>query len=255
MVDLSWEKSIARLLVHEGGYTNHPKDPGGPTNFGITLIDFRLYIDPKGTADDVRRMTKAQAINIYKLKYWNAMRCDMLPAGVEDAIFDYGVNSGIARAGRVLRRCLKMPDGNGRIDASVVTASFAVDDEMLVSAICDERMRFLRGLKTWPTFGRGWGTRVAEVRAYDLAIAHGTPAIIPSASIIVQSAGKGKVVVNKKAREGTTITIATAAATAAHATGYNWPELIPIAVIAGGIIGTGIYLFRQHAEHKQLAPA
>ena len=98
----SYEAALARLLAHEGGYSNHPSDPGGPTNFGITIVDYRKYVKPGATAADVKAMTLDEAKKIYRAKYWDAQRCDELPAGVDYAVFDYGVNSGIGR-----RSCLR----------------------------------------------------------------------------------------------------------------------------------------------------
>ena len=82
------------MLEHEGGYTNHPSDPGGPTNFGITIHDYRRFIEANGTALDVKNMKRADAAKIYRARYWDALRCDELPAGLDYAVFDYGVNSG-----------------------------------------------------------------------------------------------------------------------------------------------------------------
>lgn len=153
MSAVNYPESLRRLLVHEGGYTNDKADPGGPTNYGITIADYRMYVMPHATAADVKAMKLDDAKKIYKAKYWDAMRCDDLPSGVDYAMFDYGVNSGISRAVKVLA---KFP-GKSPTDT--------------VKAICDERLAFLKRLKTWPVFGAGWGRRIAEVRKYALALA------------------------------------------------------------------------------------
>jgi lysozyme family protein len=175
MAASSYDDALARLLVHEGGYTNHPADPGGPTNFGITIYDYRKYVKPDATAADVRAMKLSEAKGIYRAKYWDAQRCDELPAGVDYAVFDYGVNSGIGRSGKVLRRVLKIADNTGVIADTVIAAAHAADAKALIVAICDERLRFLQGLRTWGVFGAGWGRRVAEVRSVALAMAAGAP--------------------------------------------------------------------------------
>jgi lysozyme family protein len=95
MAASSYDTALARLLVHEGGYTNHPADPGGSTNFGITIYDYRKYVKSDATAADVKAMRLDEAKTIYKAKYRAAQRCDELPVGVDYAIFDFGVNSGI----------------------------------------------------------------------------------------------------------------------------------------------------------------
>lgn len=160
----NYAQALDELLRHEGGYTNNPHDPGGPTNFGITIYDYRKYINRAGTARDVRRMTVDQAKAIYRAKYWDAQRCDDLPSGVDYAIFDYGVNSGIGRSGRVLRHLLKLPPGT-TINSAVVAEAQKHKPAELVNQICDERLRFLQSLHTWPVFGRGWTRRVKECRA------------------------------------------------------------------------------------------
>lgn len=182
MVTSTYDAALARLLVHEGGYTNHPADPGGPTNFGITIFDYRKYVKPGATAADVRAMKLDDAKAIYRAKYWDAQRCDELPAGVDYAAFDYGVNSGIGRSGKVLRRVLRLPDSTSEVNDAVIAAARAADSKALIAAICDERLRFLQSLKTWPVFGAGWGRRVAEVRAAALTMATAAPAAPPPAS-------------------------------------------------------------------------
>jgi lysozyme family protein len=170
MTASSYDGALARLLVHEGGYSNHPSDPGGPTNFGITIFDYRKYVKPGATAADVRAMTVDEAKAIYRSKYWDAMRCDELQPGVDEAVFDYGVNSGVGRSAKVLRRCLHLPDTTSVIDANVIAAAQNADAPELIVAICAERLRFLQSLHTWPVFGQGWNARVAEVKASALAI-------------------------------------------------------------------------------------
>jgi lysozyme family protein len=149
----NYNDCLTRLLKDEGGYTNNPSDPGGPTNFGITLGDYRKYISPQGTAIDVRNMTVEQAKTIYKSKYWDALDCDNLPSGVDYSVFDYGVNSGLGRPKKALQR-FKTKTG---ID--------------LINAINDERLAFLQSLGTWPVFGKGWAKRVTGVRAHSIELA------------------------------------------------------------------------------------
>ena len=168
MAKSTYDEALSRLLAHEGGYTNHPSDPGGATNFGITIADYRRYVKADAVAADVKAMKVDEAKAIYRAKYWDAQRCDDLPAGVDYAIFDYGVNSGIGRSGKVVRRILGIADNSSVINTAVLTAAAARDPAALVVAICDERLAFLKALSTWPVFGKGWGRRVAEVKSYSL---------------------------------------------------------------------------------------
>src|SRR5436309_3777336 len=140
-----YAESIRRLLVSEGGYVNHPSDPGGPTNFGITLGDYRRYVKADATAADVRAMKVQEAKAIYRAKYWNVVCGDDLPAGVDYCVFDYAVNSGTGRAPKVLQRVLGI-SVSGRMDEATLATTRGRDARALIQAICDERMRFLRSL-------------------------------------------------------------------------------------------------------------
>jgi lysozyme family protein len=171
MTASSYDAALARLLAHEGGYTNDAADPGGPTNFGITIADYRRYVKSDATAADVRAMRVDEAKAIYRSRYWDAQRCNDLPAGIDNAVFDYGVNSGIGRSGKVLRRCLALPDDGSTVTDDVIAAARAANAAILIGAICDERLRFLQSLKTWSVFGKGWSARVAEVKAFSLQLA------------------------------------------------------------------------------------
>jgi lysozyme family protein len=182
----NFEEALRRLLAHEGGYTNHPSDPGGPTKFGITIADYRKYVKPASTAADVKAMSVADAKKIYRARYWDGQRCNDLPAGVDYAVFDYGVNSGIGRSGKVLRRLLRLPDTTHEVSDQVIATARRRDATALAAAICDERLRFLKSLKTWPVFGKGWGRRVAEVRATALAMAQRATAPPPQVAPVVQ---------------------------------------------------------------------
>ncbi len=149
----NYDACLARVLKDEGGYTNDPVDPGGPTNFGITIADYRKYINKAGVALDVKRMDLNDAKAIYKSKYWNALNCDNLSSGVDYTCFDYGVNSGLGRPRKALQR-FKSLKGT-----------------YLIDAINNERTAFLRALGTFPRFGKGWIRRVEGVRAFSKELA------------------------------------------------------------------------------------
>ncbi len=179
--------AIKQVLLSEGGYTNDADDPGGPTNWGITIYDARAYWRADATAADVRAMPIDVAQAIYKEKYWDAIDGDELPAGVDYAVFDYGVNSGISRAMKVLQRIIGTR-ADGHIGPKTMDAVKKAVPADVIAALCDERLSFLQSLHTWPVFGRGWGRRVREVRATALALAEevntaaameSTPAAIP----------------------------------------------------------------------------
>lgn len=177
------------VLVSEGGYTNDRRDPGGPTNWGITIYDARLYWKHNAQAEDVRNMPKAVAQMIYRKKYWNALDCDDLPSGLDYTVFDYGVNSGIARSGRVLRRCIGFAVNDWHVTSEVIAAVNKRDIKLLIGEINTERLKFLEGLSTWSHFGRGWAARVRSVRTASLQL-QDVGKTTPSVEIAYQ-VGKG----------------------------------------------------------------
>lgn len=178
MATANRDSAIKITLGYEGGYTNNPADPGGPTNFGITVADARRYWKNDATAADVRAMPISEAVDIYRQRYWAALCCDDLPAGVDYAVFDYGVNSGIGRSAKVLQRLVGVAQ-DGKIGAETVAATAKHDPAELVRAICDERLTFLQSLKAWDVFGKGWGARVAGVKTHAMAMAVTAPASLP----------------------------------------------------------------------------
>lgn len=250
MAASSYDAALARVLAHEGGYTNDPRDPGGPTNFGITIFDYRKYVKPNASAADVKAMTVKEAKAIYRGKYWDAQRADELPAGVDYAVFDYGVNSGIGRSGKVLRRCLELSDTSSAVSDAVIAAAKAADAKTLIVAICEERLRFLKGLRTWSVFGKGWGRRVAEVKKAALTMVQGSQA--PAASP-APAAGRAVVPLAKGAQQGSAGAIVVAGASAArqaHQVGHSAGFVAAIAV-ATAAAAIGAWLFWHWRQQRQ----
>lgn len=255
MTASSYDDALRRLLAHEGGYTNHPSDPGGPTNFGITIVDYRKYVKPDATAVDVRAMTLGEAKAIYRAKYWDAQRCSELPAGVDYAVFDYGVNSGIGRSGKVLRRVLKLPDDTSVVSGAVIAAARAADTKALVIAICDERLRFLQSLKTWPVFGAGWGRRVAEVKSVSLALAAGGPSPDLRSSY---AGGRAVVPIATRAQQSSAGAIAVAGAAGAqqaHQSGLGPVAIAAILVVTLALAAGGWLFWHWRQKRQQDRPA
>lgn len=237
------DKAIRYTLQYEGGYSNHPSDPGGPTNYGITIHDARKYWKPGATASDVRSMPKSVAINIYVSKYWNRMNCDSDPSGVDFVTFDYGVNSGPGRA---------VP----------VRAKTKNDDPVKwVKNICRERLAFLHRLRTWGTFGKGWGRRVADVEAKGVKMALEAKGMskpeVKEALQVEQTAAK------EDAQKQATFSGTTATADAVHASSWDWSTmgvwpkigLIVLGVALAAVAAYCLYLWwaNRHREKAYLA--
>lgn len=166
-----FDAALARVLAHEGGYADHPADPGGATMKGVTQRVYDAWRSRRGLAPrPVRRIAGAELEAIYRAQYWAPLRGDALPVGLDYCLFDAGVNSGPAQAARWLQRSLGV-EADGVIGEATLGALAGRDVGALVNAVCDRRIAMLRALKTWRHFGAGWTRRVAEVRAAALAMA------------------------------------------------------------------------------------
>ena len=158
----NWEKSLRFVLAHEGGYVNNLKDPGGMTNLGVTKATWEAYVDCDVTESQMRALTPAKVAPLYKERYWDAVRGDDLPAGVDFAMFDFAVNSGPVRAIRTLQSSLAVPT-DGMIGPRTLKAVSMIEPGVVIDNLCRERVQFLARLSTYKTFGRGWIRRVNEV--------------------------------------------------------------------------------------------
>jgi lysozyme family protein len=157
----NFEESLAHVLKHEGGYVDHPKDPGGATNLGCTKKVWEEWVGHEVTKDDIRALTVADVAPLYKARYWDKCRCDDLPHGVDFAVFDLAINSGTGRASKFLQGACGVA-ADGAIGPATLAAVAKMNPRELASKICERRLEFLQALPTWGTFGKGWGRRVAE---------------------------------------------------------------------------------------------
>lgn len=169
-----FDKAQALVLRYEGGYVNHPRDPGGPTNKGITQRTYDAWRVKRGDGPrDVRDITDAEVKAIYRANYWDEVRGDDLPPGVDLVVYDFAVNSGPSRAIRTLQAALGVA-ADGRIGDQTLAAIKAADDhDAIVADICARRLAFMRRLSMWSTFGKGWSARVANVQQNGFARARG----------------------------------------------------------------------------------
>jgi len=166
------------VLLSEGGYVDHPKDPGGATNMGITLATLKSWRGKAVSKTDVKNLTKAEALAIYKARYWGAVRGDDLPEGLDYAVFDYGVNSGPARAAKALQTLLGVT-ADGVIGPQTLAALKGRSTVKLIEDLTAQRQRYVRRLKTYATFGKGWENRIADVAAKAGKLAIGLPLAKP----------------------------------------------------------------------------
>jgi len=145
----NFNHSLELVLQSEGGFVDDPADPGGATNKGITFATYKKF-DPAATVEMLKHIPDDDVAAIYRQNYWNEVRGDTLHYGVDYCVFDYAVNSGPERAKHTLLQVLGGPD------------------RQTIIKICQARLVFLKGLKTFARFGKGWTNRVNFVQKHAL---------------------------------------------------------------------------------------
>lgn len=150
------------ILKHEGGYVDHPKDPGGATSLGVTIGTLSDWLGRPASKAEVKALTVAKVAPIYEARYWRAAGCDRLPKGLDYAVFDFAVNSGPGRAVKVMQSAAGVvPDG--AVGPKTLAAVERVGAAEMVRRVQQRRENFLRSLGAFRTFGKGWMRRVDDV--------------------------------------------------------------------------------------------
>lgn len=163
----NFDPCLSEILKHEGGFSNHSKDPGGITNLGVTKKTYEAWVGFPVTVDIMRSLTPAHVKTLYKVRYWDAVKADDLPAGLDLCVFDFAVNAGPVRAAKYLQMMVAAGvDGKiGPKSLARVASYIKVHGvKHAIERYQDMREAYYRKLKTFPTFGRGWLRRVEEVR-------------------------------------------------------------------------------------------
>lgn len=260
-------QTIKLVFGSEGGYVNHPRDPGGATKYGITAatLGAARRLGRKATPDEVKRLTLAEAADILDSQYAKPLRYQDLPAGLDYALFDYSTNSGPAQAVKTLQRVLGV-EADGIMGAKTLDAIRQGDLAELIDKLQDARLRFLKGLKTWPTFGKGWAARVEHVRATAFTMARGlvSPRAAPPQGQETANPKDTKVSSTPAGKGTITATIGTAGAAIGQAkdaveplTGNSWlvDNLFTILTVGGitlTIAGIVIVAYQQ-LKHREAA--
>ena len=158
----NFEQCLALVLKHEGGYVNNPKDPGGRTNLGVTQKVWEEWVGHPVDEAAMRALTPTDVAPLYKKNYWDKIKGDDLPAGVDYACFDLAVNSGVGRAAKLLQQAVGV-SADGAIGPATLDAVASQNPRDVATEVCDLRLKFLQSLPTFATFGKGWTRRVSEV--------------------------------------------------------------------------------------------
>jgi lysozyme family protein len=167
-MEVNFFKSLEMVLKHEGGFVDHPEDPGGATNKGITHKTYSDFLGrPLEDVDELKNIPDEHVQLIYKQGYWDKVKGDNLPSGVDFAIFDWAVNSGPGRAAKALQKAVGAT-ADGAIGPMTLEAVKEYSAEDIIRSVADERETFYKSLRTFNTFGKGWLRRNKETRDFAL---------------------------------------------------------------------------------------
>jgi lysozyme family protein len=164
----NFQECLDLVLKSEGGWVNHPSDPGGETNLGVTK---RVWVEYVGhPVESLKKLTKEDVAPLYELKYWRPCYCEVLPRGLDFVVFSMGVNAGPGRSVKLLQSAIGcVPDGViGPRTRELISSSNGAD---IIKKFSTARREYYQSLKTFPIFGRGWLLRVdrEESEALDMA--------------------------------------------------------------------------------------
>lgn len=167
----NYDQSLRWVLQHEGSYSDHKAEPGGATMRGITQLTYDAYRAGLGKPkQSVREIGDDEVQAIYREQYARPIWFNRLPAGVDYALFDFAVNSGVSRAVKTVQGIIGVRQ-DGIMGNQTLAAIASRDAGVLVQQLCGARLAFVRRLKTWSTFGRGWQKRIEQVQSRAVALA------------------------------------------------------------------------------------
>lgn len=155
----NFKECLALVLKSEGGFVNHPSDPGGMTNLGVTKRVWEEYTGHEADEKIMRGLTPEKVAPLYEQRYWRPTYCEVLPRGLDLLVFSMGINAGTGRSVKLLQSCIGcVADGViGSRTMALVKSSNVAD---LIGKFSEARRQYYRSLKTFPVFGKGWLARV-----------------------------------------------------------------------------------------------
>lgn len=183
------DRCLAVTLREEGGYFHHPKDPGGKTNMGVIQRVYDKYRVARGLEpQEVRNIDHDEVRDIYDKYYWSPLQCDEMPPGIDLAIFDFGVNSGISRSAKYAQRIVGVKI-DGQIGPDTLHALNTTDPEWFINQLKDARLRFVNRIPYKKHFIKGWTRRIARVRSdaleFDKAFSIDSPSDTTKGKVVI----------------------------------------------------------------------
>lgn len=167
----NWKQAFEQMLASEGGFSDDERDNGnklpdgrkGSTMLGVTQFNWEKHIGHQVTHEQMKKLTPADVEPLYKKKYWDAVRADELPSGIDYLVFDMGVNAGPGRSIKLLQSAVGVP-ADGGFGPITMKAALAADPVELIEKFSQGKEAFYRGLDSFKTYGTGWLNRVAAVK-------------------------------------------------------------------------------------------
>jgi len=157
----NFDKALQLMLKHEGGFVNHPSDPGGMTNLGVTQRVYEEWVGYEVTKQDMMKLTPEDVAPIYLKNYWEKASCDELPSGLDYVVFDWAVNSGVSRSSKGVQKCCGA-EPDGVIGPKTLQLILGQDTNFMIEKFKEVRQSFYEGLNHFDAFGRGWTRRNDE---------------------------------------------------------------------------------------------
>lgn len=165
----NWQKSFELMLQSEGKFANHPSDPGGMTNLGVTKATWENWIGRQSDEAEMRGLTPEKVEPMYRKKFWDAVRGDELKVGIDYLMFDFAVNAGAGRAIKTLQTAIGVP-ADGGFGPVTMASMKSYEPVKLIERFSQAKEDFYRSLNTFDVFGKGWLNRVAKVKAEALTM-------------------------------------------------------------------------------------
>jgi hypothetical protein len=166
----NFDRCVTVTLAQEGGFSQSPADPGGATNLGITHATLEGWRGRPTSVEDVRELTRQEAVEIYRSNYWLPARCADLPSGIDLMVFDCGVNSGPRIAVKMLQKSIGVIDDGSVGPKTLAALQNAEDRKSIINQLSEARLAFCRSLPNFDAFGAGWTNRIGQVTAAALAM-------------------------------------------------------------------------------------
>jgi len=162
----NYAAALKQVLKYEGGKVDDPRDPGGRTAYGVTQDTYDAWRKKQNLPKaDVFNISQNEVASIYRQEYWDRIRGDDLPSGVDFAVFDMAVNSGVSRAAKTLQAVVGVTQ-DGQIGPATIQAA----KTYVAMTVTNRRLAFMQSLSIWSTFGKGWSARIADVKNQIIAL-------------------------------------------------------------------------------------